>query len=315
MSNKNRNQQQQTTAAPVVEDKKEDLLALQVKNALEMGFAVETNEAGEPQQASKGEAKWVVDEGDFGGWVKRTMDASGAEKVEATSQGPQGDKPEGDKAEDQGKTGPLDEAPVGDLPENPNGEGTGGELKEEARPGLIVEVNDNNEVVDVRRAEGEVDLAADGVQLSAFQTRLAWIEAHGTTHEKYVKNVLTNYVEVCTKSVDLEKISVEQKRLWRLFAYLHAHPGEFSKLYNIVIEFGREYKDELFNLHMFFRAQEGLALGKDEMQCFNNLRSLVLNTVESKRKQAVKAILDIRKIVDHPLIPEHVRGMYVAYYQ
>ena len=56
-------------------------------------------------------------------------------------------------------------------------------------------------------------------------------------------------------------------------------------------------------------------MGADEMQCFNQLRSLVLNTVESKSKQAVKALIDIRKIVSHDMIPEHVRGMYVAYYQ
>lgn len=302
---KNKQQPQQTSAAPVLEEKEPNLLALQATNAVSMGFTVQTNEAGEPVTASKDEAVWAAatSETAFADWVKSVMDASGAEKVETVSQGPQ------------------DEGPVGKLPENPNGDGESVGVKEEVsgqKAGLLVEVDDKNEVVNVTRVdqqEAAVDLAADGVQLSAFQTRMAWIDAHGTTHEKYVKNVLVNYVSVGLTCVDLEKISVEQKRLWRLFAYMHAHPQEFLKLYAILIEFAREYRQELFNLHMFFRAQEGLAMGADEMQCFNQLRSLVLNTIESKSKQAVKALIDIRKIVSHDMIPEHVRGMYVAYYQ
>lgn len=302
---KNKQQPQQTSAAPVLEEKEPNLLALQATNAVSMGFTVQTNKAGEPVTASKDEAVWAAatSETAFADWVKSVMDASGAEKVETVSKGPQ------------------DEGPVGELPKNPNGDGESGGVKEEAsgqKAGLLVEVNDKNEVVNVTRVdqqEAAVDLAADGVQLSAFQTRMAWIDAHGTTHEKYVKNVLVNYVSVGLTCVDLEKISVEQKRLWRLFAYMHAHPQEFLKLYAILIEFAREYRQELFNLHMFFRAQEGLAMGADEMQCFNQLRSLVLNTIESKSKQAVKALIDIRKIVSHDMIPEHVRGMYVAYYQ
>ena len=302
---KNKQRPQQTSAAPVLEEKELNLLALQATNAVSMGFTVQTNEAGEPVTASKDEAVWAAatSETAFADWVKSVMDASGAEKVETVSQGPQ------------------DEGPVGELPENPNGDGESVGVKEEVtgqKAGLLVEMNDKNEVVNVTRVdqqEAAVDLAADGVQLSAFQTRMAWIDAHGTTHEKYVKNVLVNYVSVGLTCVDLEKISVEQKRLWRLFAYMHAHPQEFLKLYAILIEFAREYRQELFNLHMFFRAQEGLAMGADEMQCFNQLRSLVLNTIESKSKQAVKALIDIRKIVSHDMIPEHVRGMYVAYYQ
>ena len=302
---KNKQQPPQTSAAPVLEEKEPNLLALQATNAVSMGFTVQTNEAGEPVTASKDEAVWAAatSETAFADWVKSVMDASGAEKVETVSQGPQ------------------DEGPVGELPKNPNGAGESGGVKEEVsgqKAGLLVEVDDKNEVVNVTRVdqqEAAVDLAADGVQLSAFQTRMAWIDAHGTTHEKYVKNVLVNYVSVGLTCVDLEKISVEQKRLWRLFAYMHAHPQEFLKLYAILIEFAREYRQELFNLHMFFRAQEGLAMGADEMQCFNQLRSLVLNTIESKSKQAVKALIDIRKIVSHDMIPEHVRGMYVAYYQ
>lgn len=302
---KNKQRPQQTSAAPVLEEKELNLLALQATNAVSMGFTVQTNEAGEPVTASKDEAVWAAatSETAFAVWVMSVIDASGAEKVETVSQGPQ------------------DEGPVGDLPVNPNGAGESGGVKEEAsgqKAGLLVEVDDKNEVVNVTRVdqqEAAVDLAADGVQLSAFQTRMAWIDAHGTTHEKYVKNVLVNYVSVGLTCVDLEKISVEQKRLWRLFAYMHAHPQEFLKLYAILIEFAREYRQELFNLHMFFRAQEGLAMGADEMQCFNQLRSLVLNTIESKSKQAVKALIDIRKIVSHDMIPEHVRGMYVAYYQ
>jgi hypothetical protein len=272
-----KNKQQQTTTPPVVEDKHEvnpELIQARVENARAMGFEVEVDQTtGLPIAAAKGEAIWSG-EGDFQEWVKSVMDAGSDEKLEVTSQGPQGEVTEGNRSEPQ--LG-LD---VKHVPKDP------AELIKE-----------------------------DGVQLSAFATRMAWIESHGTTHEQYVKNVLTNYVQVGLTSVDLEKIAVEQKRLWRLFAYLHAHPQEFSKLYNIVIEFAREYHDDLFNLHMFFRAQEGLAMGADEMQCFNNLRTLVLNTVEAKSKQAVKSILDIRKIVDHNLIPEHVRGMYVAFYQ
>ena len=325
MSKNRQNQTTTTTTAPIVEDEK-SLLALQAANAQAAGFTVELNDQGEPMKASKGESNWQAQEGGeaFVDWVKSVMDATEADKVVATSQGPQGEESEGSEFGDANdgpegpvdeKKGPVDSPVVGELPANPNGEGTGGGLKDEARPGLIAEVGDDNEVLNVKRAEPSVDLAADGVQLSAFQTRMAWIAEHGTTHEQYVKNVMTNYVQVCTTSVDLEKIAVEQKRFWRLFAYLHAHPAEFNKLFNIVIEFARQYQDELFNLQMLYRAQEGLSMGADEMQCYNNLRTLVLNTIQSKSKKAVKSILDIRKIVDHPLIPEIVRGQYVAFYQ
>lgn len=220
------------------------------------------------------------------------------------------------------------------------GENTGGELNKDAvgteatkdlatdigtdagvesnGPGLIVEVDDKDNNTSVRRADKEepaADLQADGIQLSVFQTRLAWIEENGSSHEKYVKNVLQNYVNVCSTTIDLNKIVVEQKRLWRLFAYINAHPAEFAAQFNILIEFAREYKEQVFNLHMFFRGQEGLSLGKDELQCFNNLRSLVLNTIESRSKSQVKNLVDIRKIVDHSSIPEITRGQYVAFYQ
>lgn len=296
MSKNRPNQTTTTTTAPIVEDETVSLLAQQAINAMNMGFTVELNDKGEPLKASKGESDWQAQDATvtFGDWVKSVMDASETDKVATTSQGPQGDEPESpEEPGEDVKEGPANFPVAGELPANPNGEGIGSGLKEEAA----------------------VDLAADGVQLSAFQTRMAWIAEHGTTHEQYVKNVMTNYVQVCLTSVDLEKIAIEQKRFWRLFAYLHAHPAEFNKLFNIVIEFARQYQDELFNLQMLYRAQEGLAMGSDEMQCYNNLRTLVLNTIQSKSKKAVKSILDIRKIVDHPLIPEIVRGQYVAFYQ
>lgn len=285
-----------------VQGEEKTLVQHQVANARSMGFEVVTDEAGVPTTAQKGEFLWESSMGDFMAFVKETMDALTAieNKVATTAQGPQGD-------------GPLDNPHMRDAfygtPTAPTGD-------------LNVEVNENQVKteptlgMDVRVVPKEPTEAIkeDGVQLSAFATRMAWIEAHGTTHEQYVKNVMENYVKVGLTSVDLEKIAVEQKRLWRLFAYIHAHPQEFSKLFNIVLEFGREYREQLFNLHMLYRAQEGLALGADEMQCFNNLRTLVLNTIESKSRKAVKSILDVRKIVEHNLIPEHVRGLYVAFY-
>ena len=83
----------------------------------------------------------------------------------------------------------------------------------------------------------------------------------------------------------------------------------------MVIEFAREYRKTVFNLALFFRAQASMNLSADSMQAFNNLRTLVLNTADTKDKRKVKALIDIRKIVEHDSIPEHVRGLYVAFYE
>lgn len=316
-----KNKPNPTTAAPVLEDAAEPtLVQQQVANARSMGFEVVTDEAGVPTTAQKGEYLWEPSMGDFMAFVKETMDALTAleNKVATTSQGPQGDAPLGTpemKAAFSLADGVVKDADpkardefykdIGIDPNKVDLPAHWGQVKTEPTLGMDVRVVPKEPVEAIKE---------DGVQLSAFATRMAWIEAHGTTHEQYVKNVMENYVKVGLTSVDLEKIAVEQKRLWRLFAYIHAHPQEFSKLFNIVLEFGREYREQLFNLHMLYRAQEGLALGADEMQCFNNLRTLVLNTIESKSRKAVKSILDVRKIVEHNLIPEHVRGLYVAFY-
>lgn len=152
------------------------------------------------------------------------------------------------------------------------------------------------------------------VQLNVFQNRIDFIKENGTASEKHVITVLTHYVEVCSISVDLNVIAIEQQRLWRLFEYIHNQPQEFQKLYSLVIEFGREYQEQVFNLAKFFRAQSGLTLSVDQLNTYNNLRTLVLNTVQTKDRSKVKTLIDIRKIVEQDAIPEHIRGAYVAYY-
>lgn len=158
-------------------------------------------------------------------------------------------------------------------------------------------------------------IESDGVQLSVFENRVAWIEKNGSDHEKHALVVLQNYVRVNQTSVDLDAIAVEQQRLWRLFEYIHNQPKEFQKLFGLVIEFAREYRKTVFNLALFFRAQASMNLSADSLQAFNNLRTLVLNTADTKDKRKVKALIDIRKIVEHDSIPEHVRGLYVAFYE
>ena len=151
--------------------------------------------------------------------------------------------------------------------------------------------------------------------LDSFETRIDWVKQNGSTTEKQVINVLENYVKVCTTSISLEAIAIEQQRLWRLFEYIHSNPTEFRKLFNIVIEFGKKYKESAFDISMFFRAQGALSLSGDALQAFNNIRTLIINTINTNNKSNIKSILDIRKIIENNAIPEHVRAQYVAYYE
>lgn len=151
--------------------------------------------------------------------------------------------------------------------------------------------------------------------LDSFETRIDWVKQNGSTTEKQVINVLENYVKVCTTSISLEAIAIEQQRLWRLFEYIHSNPTEFRKLFNIVIEFGKKYKESAFDISMFFRAQGALSLSGDALQAFNNIRTLIINTINTNNKANIKSILDIRKIIENNAIPEHVRAQYVAYYE
>jgi hypothetical protein len=151
--------------------------------------------------------------------------------------------------------------------------------------------------------------------LDSFETRIDWVKQNGSTTEKQVINVLENYVKVCTTSISLEAIAIEQQRLWRLFEYIHSNPTEFRKLFNIVIEFGKKYKESAFDISMFFRAQGALSLSGDSLQAFNNIRTLIINTINTNNKANIKSILDIRKIIENNAIPEHVRAQYVAYYE
>ena len=151
--------------------------------------------------------------------------------------------------------------------------------------------------------------------LDSFETRIDWVKQNGSTTEKQVINVLENYVKVCTTSISLEAIAIEQQRLWRLFEYIHSNPTEFRKLFNIVIEFGKKYKESAFDISMSFRAQGALSLSGDALQAFNNIRTLIINTINTNNKANIKSILDIRKIIENNAIPEHVRAQYVAYYE
>ena len=151
--------------------------------------------------------------------------------------------------------------------------------------------------------------------LDSFETRIDWVKQNGSTAEKQVINVLENYVRVCTTSISLEAIAIEQQRFWRLLEYIHSNPTEFRKLFNIVIEFGKKYKESAFDISMFFRAQGALSLSGDALQAFNNIRTLIINTINTNNKSNIKSILDIRKIIENNAIPEHVRAQYVAYYE
>lgn len=165
------------------------------------------------------------------------------------------------------------------------------------------------------KQETKTAIVEDGVQLSVFENRVEWIRANGTVHEKHTLTVLENYVNICSKSIDLNAIAIEQQRLWRLFEYMHNQPTEFQNLFTLVIVFAREYRTTVFNLAALFRGQSSMTLASDKLQCFNNLRTLILNTADSfGDRSKVKALVDIKKIVDHEVIPEHIRGLYVSFY-
>jgi hypothetical protein len=178
----------------------------------------------------------------------------------------------------------------------------------------VLETTTQPPVVETTTKPPVADIEVDGVQLSVFENRVQWIKEHGSTNEKHVLVVMENYVKIGQSSVNLNDIAIEQQRLWRLFEYIHNQPAEFQKLYTLLLDFAKEYKDTLFNLSTFFRAQSGLSLAVDQLSAFNNLRTLVLNTIQTKDISMVKTLLDIRKIVEHDAIPEHIRGMYVAFY-
>jgi hypothetical protein len=153
-----------------------------------------------------------------------------------------------------------------------------------------------------------------GVDLAVFENKVEWIKTHGSTEEKHTLTVLENYLAVCTTAVDLDKIAAEQKRLWRLFEYINSKPQHFQKLWRLVIDFAREHEEEAFDMSLFFRAQKGIGLAQDQLTCFNNLRTLIINTLKTKDVKKVKNLVDVRRIVEHDSIPEQTRGMYVAYY-
>lgn len=154
----------------------------------------------------------------------------------------------------------------------------------------------------------------DGVDISVLANRVAWIREHGTIAENTVISILENYVSICGKSVDLNKIGVEQQRLWRMFEYIHSQPKEFSKLYSLVLMYAKEHQDTIFDLTKLFRANEALTLSQDQLQCFNNLRTLIINTVKTPDVRRVNSLLDVSKVVNHSSIPEHVRGLYISFY-
>ncbi len=160
-----------------------------------------------------------------------------------------------------------------------------------------------------------IDTSADGLQLSVFATRIAFLKDNGTDNEKHVITALERYVDVCSKTIDMNRVAIEQQRLWRLFEYIHNKPEEFSKLYSLVLEFAKEYRKTVFHTSMFFRAQNGLTLGKEQLLAFDHLRTLITNTVDNVGDRSkIKALIDIGKIVNHDCIPEHIRGQYVAFY-
>ena len=167
----------------------------------------------------------------------------------------------------------------------------------------------------VEAKPAKVDTNADGLQLSVFANRVAFVKEHGTVEEQQVLSILEGYVDVCSKSIDLNKIAQQQQRLWRMFEYIHNKPDQFQKLFGLVIEFAREYKDNVFDIANIYRAQEALTISADQLQVFTALRQLVVSTVKTKNKADVKRLIDIKKIMDMDGVPEHIRGFYVAYYE
>lgn len=175
----------------------------------------------------------------------------------------------------------------------------------------------NPEAEKEEKEEAKVESKKEVEKLSSdstFEQRLAWIKEHGSMHEKHTVTVMENYVQVGLTSISLERLAAEQLRFWRLFEYMHNQPAEFQKLYGIIIMFAKEYQDKLFNLSVMFRAQSSLSLSLDQLVAFNQLRTLILNTIQTKDISKVKTLIDIRKIVEHDSIPENVRGLYVEYY-
>lgn len=167
----------------------------------------------------------------------------------------------------------------------------------------------------IKELSAAVEQTKQSEQLTdVFEERMKFLEEHGSANEQHVVTVLRNYVEVCTTSIELDKIGMEQQRLWRLFMYIHHQPQEFKKLFAILIDFAKKYKEECFSIDKFFRAQQTLNLSKDDLRAFDNLRTLVINTAESVDKRKIKAIVDIRKIVEHNSIPEHIRSSYISFY-
>ncbi len=177
------------------------------------------------------------------------------------------------------------------------------------------QVSENKQEVKQEVVVTQAPKAAAVEKINTFESRIEWVKANGSVAEKQVINVLENYVKVCTTSISLEAIAIEQQRLWRLFEYIHSNPTEFRKLFNIVIEFGKQYKNTAFDISMFFRAQGAISLTGNHLQAFNNIRTLIINTINTNDKSKIKSILDIRKIIENDAIPEHVRAQYVAYYE
>lgn len=149
---------------------------------------------------------------------------------------------------------------------------------------------------------------------NVFEERVEWVKEHGTISEKHVVESMERYVAICSKTVDLNSIAVEQQRMWRLFEFMHNNPKEFVKLFGLVLMFARQYKDTVFSMIMLFRAQSSLNLSVDVLVAYNNLRTLIINSAQTVDLSKVKMLVDIRKIVEHDSIPEEVRGMYVSMY-
>ena len=178
-----------------------------------------------------------------------------------------------------------------------------------------VETKVQQQVVTTQPPVVEKQVVKKQENLDSFETRISFIKENGSLTEKQVVTVLENYVKVCTTSISLEAIAIEQQRFWRLLEYIHSNPTEFRKLFNIVIDFGKKYKDTAFDISMFYRAQGALSLTGSHLEAFNNIRTLIINTINTNNKSSVKSLLEIRKIIENDAIPEHVRSQYVAYYE
>lgn len=154
-------------------------------------------------------------------------------------------------------------------------------------------------------------------EVDPWQAKIDDLKTTGTNTERMVVSTMESYTKKMAPGMINSEVEIGQNQvtLWRMIKLVVESEENFTKGFDLVIAYAKQYQDGCFNDRYLFRGMEHIPLDKINAAHFLGMLNVIKLAATSKNKREAMAQVDLNRVMNEQIFSEDARNRVISYFK